>query len=58
MSDDEGPTGDIDRLLDAIRRDSRRLGAATTDFERRRLRKVMQALFEDLQRLLQDPSGS
>ena len=58
MSDDENPTGDIDRLLDAIRRDSRRLGAATTDFERRRLRKVMQALFEDLQRLLQDPSGS
>jgi hypothetical protein len=58
MSDDESPTDEIDRLLDAIRCDWRRLGAASTDFEKRRLRKAMQAAFDALQRRLQDESES
>lgn len=52
MSDDESPAGDLDGLLDEIRRDWRRLNAAGTDFERRRIRRDMQARFEELRRRL------
>ncbi len=53
MSDDEGPDGDFDRLLDDIRRDWRRLGAADNELEKRRIRKAMQARFEALRRRLE-----
>ena len=52
MSDDESPGGEFDRLLDDIRRDWRRLGVATGELERRRIRKDMQARFEALRRRL------
>ena len=55
MSDDEGPDGDFDRLLDDIRRDWRRLGAADNELEKRRIRKGMQARFEALRRRLEKP---
>ncbi len=58
MSDDESPSGDVDRLLDDIRADWRRLGAAGDDLEKRRLRKHMQTLFEALRdRLEADPGA-
>ncbi len=57
MSDDESPGGDFDRLLDDIRDDWRRLGAADGDFEKRRIRKDMQALFEALRRRLEDDAA-
>ncbi len=52
MCDDEGPTHDIDGMLDAIRSDWRRLGASTNPFQQRRIRRDMQARFEDLERQL------
>ena len=55
MSDDEGPDGDFDRLLDDIRRDWRRLGATDNELEKRRIRKAMQARFELRRRLEKQP---
>ncbi|HEY5412842.1 MAG TPA: hypothetical protein VIJ94_19155 [Caulobacteraceae bacterium] len=52
MSNDEVPTGDIDGMLDAIRSDWRRLGASSNAFQQRRIRRDMQARFEDLSRQL------
>ena len=53
MSEDESVADEIDGLLDSIRRDWRRLGAATGDFERRRIKQEMQRRFEDLRRRLE-----
>jgi hypothetical protein len=59
MSDDDRPTGELDRLLDDIRGDWRRLGAAGSDLERRRIRQEMQARFDALRlRLEKDPDAS
>ena len=54
MSEDEDGQDNIDRLLDAIRRDWRRLSAAAGDFERRRIKQEMQRRFEELRRRLEE----
>ena len=53
MSDDESQTGEVDRLLDAIRHDWRRLADASTELERRRIRKAMHRCFEELRERLE-----
>ena len=54
MNEDEGQAADIDRLLDAIRSDWRRLGGADGDFQRRRIKQEMQRRFEELRRRLEE----
>ena len=59
MSDDDSLAGEFDRLLDDIRGDWRRLGAADSDPERRRIRQEMQARFDALRlKLEKDPEAS
>ncbi len=54
MSEDESGADEIDRLLDSIRKDWRRLSSAAGDFEQRRIKQEMQRRFEDLRRRLDE----
>jgi len=58
MSDDESDADDVERLLEDIRGDWRRLGDAVTDLEKHQVRKEMQARFEALRRRLEHEGGS
>jgi hypothetical protein len=54
MSDEDSPSGEVERLVEDIRGDWRRLSAADSDLEKRRIRQDMLARFEALRRQMED----
>jgi hypothetical protein len=52
MSQEQADEDGVDQLLDGIRNDWRRLGAADGEFARRRIREQMHQRFEELRQRL------